>query len=357
MPSVMSEIATAGIESGLPEHVRRRVLDEWATGVEPSDVVTVSGLLRRGQSVPIIRPAVWCGAEHLDYGELFTRIDRLDPTRRTDVPDSIDRCVYMLAALGVRGDESIRVRRADGGSVLFGVGALAAAVADRRAVAAERRWHSADPALGAADVRLVVARPDDAYTLIELLAALADGAALVVPTTAQRNDPVALGELIAERSVTHVVASPAILRRLDETAGLPSVRRWDVIGTACPAGLSERLRELSPGALTSFAYGLPEYAGAVARGPLDGAGHLRPIPGARVLVLDEDRQPVPPGVTGDLYVGGVSLAEDDGAYGFSSRLVVGPEPGDGSAGRLFPPGARACWTAAGRLVIETEPRV
>ncbi|WP_280383437.1 AMP-binding protein [Nocardia wallacei] len=370
MLSVLPETTVAGPESALPEHLRRRVLDEWATGVELSDVVAVAGLLRRGRAVPVIRPAVHCGARRIDYGELFDRVDATGPAVRTDENDAIGVCVRMLAALGVHGGASIRLG-GTGDGVRLSAAAVAAAVADRRAVAVERRWSPVDPALGSADVRLVVAPPNSAHALVELLAAVADGATLVVPTAAQRDDPAALAALIGALSVTHVVAAPATLLRLggktalpgeessripDRTSPrLPSVRRWDVVGNACPPGLSDWLLTLSPDALTSFAYAPPEYAGALARGPLDGTGRVRPIPGARLLVLDEYRRPVPPDVVGELWAGGAALAEDERAQGVSSRVVADPYPVDGTGGRLVRTGARARWNSEGWLVIETEP--
>ncbi|RDI46183.1 AMP-binding protein [Nocardia mexicana] len=349
MSSAMFEISSARTESELSAPVRQRVLGEWATGVELSDVVGISGLIRRGQAVPIIRTAVHCGDESLDYGELFARIERGRETDRGDVAVA----VRLLAAVAAQDGEPLRVRGTDGRAVVLTPRAVTAAVADRRAVAVERRWDAADPALGSADVRLVVAPWDCSHVLIELLAALADGATLVVPTAAERGDPVALSEVIRSRSVTHVVAAPEILLGLRDTGGLSTVQRWDVVGTACPPGLSGHLRTLSPEAVASFGYDLPEYAGAVARGPLDGSGRARPIPGARVLVLDDYGQPVPPGVVGEIYAGGAALAEGEGAE--SSRFVADPFPVDGTATRLLRTGGRGRWTSEGWLVFEDEP--
>ncbi|WP_024800457.1 AMP-binding protein [Nocardia sp. BMG51109] len=351
MTSVMTEIADTRAGFGLPAEVRHRVLGEWATGVELSDVVGIAGLLRRANAVPPVRPAVRCGAECLDYGQVFARLAR--PGAR-GAADSLDAAMHTLAALAADVEAPVRVR-SGAGTVAMSPKAVTAAVADRRAVALERRWDCVDPALGSADVRLVVGRWDSADVLVELLAALADGATLVVPTPAERADPAALAEVVAARSVTHVVAAPETLRDWSGLPGMPSVRRWDVVGSTCSIELHDHLRELSPEAVASFAYRLPEYAGAVARGPLDGTGRLRPIPGARVLVLDEHRQPVPPGTVGDVYAGGAALAEEAVAQDFPERFVDDPFPVDGTAGPLVRTGARASWTAQGWLVLADEP--
>lgn len=350
MPRVMSGKAGARTSFALTPALRQRVLDEWATGVEPADVVGLTRLLRRAWAVPVVRPAVRCGDDCLDYGDLCTRVGRSAGTHSTPSAGP-DEAVRLLALPAVHEGGLIRLG-AGGRSVTLTAGALAVAVADRRAVAAEQRWEWTDPALGAPDVRLVVAPWDSVGTLVELLAAIADGATLVVPTDTERADPVALTELIVARSVTHVVASPADLAGLRGSV-LPTVRRWDVIGTHCPAGLCDRLRALSPEAVTSFGYRLPVYAGAVARGPLDGSGRARPIPGARLLVLDDYRQPVAPGVVGEIYAGGAALMEDGDRPG-ASRFVADPFPVEGVSPRLYRTGARARWTADGWLIFEDD---
>ncbi|MGY2060744.1 phosphopantetheine-binding protein, partial [Nocardia gipuzkoensis] len=186
---------------------------------------------------------------------------------------------------------------------------------------------------------------------VELLAAVADGATLIVATEAQREDPVALVELVRTHAVTHVVADPATLARFVQTgvSMLPSVLRWDVLGTSWPAALPDLLPALSTGSLATFSYRVPGYAGAVARGPLEDGGLARPIPGARVLILDENHRPVPPGVIGRVFVGGAAAAVD----GVGDRLAADPaEPSN----RLYRTDDRARWTFDGRLsLISDEP--
>ena len=383
MTSLMTETVQDSSDSELPAEVRHRVLDEWATGVELSDVLGVSGLLRRAYAVPPMRTAVRCGDERLDYAGLFERLGRRG---RTGPAESVEAGLGVLADLAA-GDADAVCVRVGAESLAMSTDAVVAAVADRRAIAAERRCDRVDPALGSADVRLVAGRWGDADVLIELLAALADGATLVVPTADQRTDPAVLGGLIAAQAATHVVASADILRRCREFPATPSVRRWDVLigdaaatesegsallegavslddsalfedgevaGSVCPPGLGDDLGALAPRAVASLCYRPPEYAGVLARGPLDGTGRVRPIPGARVLVLDACGRPVAPGRVGEVYAGGAALAESDVAEEFSGRRVSDPFPPDGFAGPLVRTGARARWTAQGWLVLEKE---
>jgi len=88
----------------------------------------------------------------------------------------------------------------------------------------------------------------------------------------------------------------------------------------------------------------------VARGAVDGSGRARPIPGARVLVLDEALRPVAPGVDGDVYVGGAGLAE--GYVGDSANAFVDDPYLPGA--RLFRTEQRARWDTAGRLAFRTD---
>ncbi|NNH71826.1 AMP-binding protein [Nocardia uniformis] len=337
---------------------RHRLVDEWANGVELSGHPGISTLIERGRRVPAIRTAVRCGANILTYAELFDRIGRPATAERCE--RSMDGAVRLLADIAEAANSGVVLTlsvptgshsaapRSPASTIALHPDALAAAVDDRRAVATDCRTQHVDRAMGSSDVRLLATDWACADTAVELLAALADGATLVVATEAQRQDPAALAELIATCAATHVVADANTLSRFTDTFAptLASVRRWDVTGTRCPAILPGLLREIAPGSVAGFAYTAPEYAGVAARGPLDGSGRVRPIPGARVLVLDEALQPVPAGGYGQLFLGGAALAAE--VPDTAADFVADPFT---AGGRLCRTGIFGQWTADGWLTF------
>lgn len=321
---------------------RDRVLGEWSTGVDLVDVPDLAEVIRRGHSFPASRPAIHCGTKSLTYGELFARLAAGRPDELAPADDAADRLVRLVTMLLGAAAES----GADT-CVLPPASALAVAVADRRAVAADRRCRRADPAYHARDVRLLAVRRIDARAAVELFAALADGAQLVVATPAQWSDPAELAALIAEFAVTHVVTEVGTAAGAAQVtaAAATTVCRWDLTGTDTAPTLPALLAAVAPGSVGTVAYAVPEYVGAVARGPLDGTGRVRPIPGARVLVLDEQGRPVRPGVLGEVFIGGAALGRVDDE-------AAGPFLADPFApGLLVRTGDRASWTDDGWLVF------
>lgn len=321
---------------------RYRLVDEWANGVELYDVPSVSKLIEYGRRVPAVRTAVRHGGHILTYAELFGRLDGGMVGTAGPSLDGLARLLCDIAAAAA----SDRVVTLGSSGIALTPDALAAAADDRRAVVADCRAGRVDPAFGSSDVRVFATRWDCADAAVELLAALADGATLVLANALQRRDAGALAELISTCAATHVVAEAHILAELADrpAPALPTVRRWDVTGTDCPAILSDLLAGISPTSVAGFAYTAAEYAGVAARGPLNGSGRLRPIPGARVLVLDEDRELLAPGVVGDVYLGGAGLASASFIASCADPFVAD--------GRIYPTGTRGQWTTDGWLVFE-----
>ncbi|MEU1423136.1 non-ribosomal peptide synthase/polyketide synthase [Kitasatospora sp. NPDC005751] len=166
-------------------------------------------------------------------------------------------------------------------------------------------------AAGPGDRVLQFASPSFDASVLELCVSLLSGATLVTgeegPLVGER-----LAEVLADRRISHTLIPPAALATVDPAAAgaLPALRTLIVGAEACPADLVDTW---APGRRMVNSYG-PTEATVVASwtGPLAaGAGTPpigRPAGPTSVYLLDAALRPVPPGVTGELYVAGPALA-------------------------------------------------
>ncbi|MEV6602105.1 amino acid adenylation domain-containing protein [Actinoplanes sp. NPDC051346] len=161
-----------------------------------------------------------------------------------------------------------------------------------------------------------------------------------------------LPDLVARHKVTHLMIPPVALGTLPADA-LPAGITLVVGGDASAPELVARW---APGRRMVNAYGPTEATVCVtASEPLSpDVAEIpigRPIVGARVCVLDERLNPVPPGVVGELYLAGVGLAR--GYLGRAAltaqRFVASPFGPPGT--RLYRTGDLARWNAWGELVF------
>ncbi len=151
----------------------------------------------------------------------------------------------------------------------------------------------------------------DAFVL-EWVMAFAAGGSLHLAEPGE----VLLGEtlegLVERRQATHALISPVVLASMPEPLTLASMHTLTSGGEAVPPSLARRWSRgrrffnfYGPTETTvlSAAYRCPPDAEAAETVPLGG-----PLPNERIYVLDPERQPVPVGVTGELYIGGAGVA-------------------------------------------------
>ncbi|WNG36527.1 amino acid adenylation domain-containing protein [Archangium violaceum] len=195
-------------------------------------------------------------------------------------------------------------------------------------------------------------------SLAGLFWTLSHGGTLRFPESGVMDDPRALAASLAQHGVTHLIGVPVLYAQLLAAApvgGLSSLRAVSVGGEACPRELVRAHYEALPGTPLFNEYGPTEATiwSTVHRVEPTESGSVpigRPIPGARVYVLDERLQLVPAGVPGELYVGGAGVAR--GYLGrpelTSERFLA--DPFDASPGaRLYRTGDRVRWRKDGVL--------
>jgi amino acid adenylation domain-containing protein len=170
-----------------------------------------------------------------------------------------------------------------------------------------------EPGISSSDRLLAVTTLSFDIAGLELYLPLVSGAQVILASRAAATDGAALAQLLLTHGITIMQATPATWRLLLESGwrGTPGLK---VLcgGEALPRDLANRL--LNCGAELWNLYGPTEttiwstiHHVASQTGPvLIG----RPIGNTRLYILDEDRELTPPGVAGELYIGGDGLARE-----------------------------------------------
>ncbi|MEU0648292.1 amino acid adenylation domain-containing protein [Streptomyces umbrinus] len=225
-----------------------------------------------------------------------------------------------------------------------------------RSIMNRLKWGLAHFDVGAEDRVLLSTTASFDVSVPELFAPLQVGAAVVVARPDGRKDPAYLAELIQREGVTGADFVPSLLEAFvaEPTARKCTSLRWiEVAGEAFPAELANRFVELLPGCGAHNLYG-PTEASVEVTGwqHVPGADRVpigAPIWNTQVYVLDSALRPVPPGVTGELYLAGTGLAR--GYLGqtalTANRFVACPfgEPGT----RMYRTGDAVRWNQDGQV--------
>ncbi|MFG1664159.1 amino acid adenylation domain-containing protein [Streptomyces sp. Y7] len=195
-------------------------------------------------------------------------------------------------------------------------------------------------------------------SLFEVWVPLASGARVVVAEPSVAVDAAAVRAHIAG-GVTHVHVTAGLFRVLAEEAPdcFDGVHEVLTGGDVVPLDAVERVRAACPDVRVRHLYGPTEvslcatwhlFEPGEAQGDVLPLG--RPLNNRQVYVLDPFLQPVPPGVTGELYVSGAGLAHGYlGRTGLSAERFVACPFADGE--RMYRTGDLVRWTTGVELVF------
>jgi len=225
------------------------------------------------------------------------------------------------------------------------------------ALAERLQWMQATYQLNETDVLMQKAPISFDVSVWECFWPLIAGCRLVLAGPGEHRDPHRIAQLVQEHGVTTLHFVPPLLQLfIDEplVAECTSLRRLFSGGEALPAELRNRVLARLPAVQLHNRYGPTETAinvthwqCAASDGERSPIG--RPLGNVICRVLDEQLNPLPAGVPGELCIGGIGLARGYlGRAGLTAeRFVADPL---GAAGtRLYRTGDRARWNADGVL--------
>lgn len=154
----------------------------------------------------------------------------------------------------------------------------------------------------------------------EIFGPLLQGVRIVIIPDSVVKAPQQFIEILASNKITRLVVVPSLLRILLDTnthlqQRLPQLQLWVTSGEALSHNLLQKFRQTLPESTLLNLYGSSEVSADVtcySLSPQDAVPARvvigRPIANTQVYVLDRNLKPVPIGVPGEVYIGGVGLA-------------------------------------------------
>jgi amino acid adenylation domain-containing protein len=187
-------------------------------------------------------------------------------------------------------------------------------VVPHRGVVHRIAWASRHYDLGPEERILQVASSSFDFSVWEIFAPLAEGAAVVMAPAEERLDLEALGRRVERERVTVAHFVPSVLGSfLDRVPALPALRFLFAGGEELGRDVAERALRTLPGVAFDNQYGPTEasidvtYHRVRPRADAPRVPLGRTIDGARCTVVDRTGRPAPLGVAGELWIGGVGV--------------------------------------------------
>ncbi|MFF9576446.1 amino acid adenylation domain-containing protein [Streptomyces rubiginosohelvolus] len=240
-------------------------------------------------------------------------------------------------------------------------------VSHRNLASAQAAWRQAYRLDADVSTHLQMAEPSFDVFTGDLVRALCSGGRLVLADRDLLFDTTRLYRTMRQERVDCAEFVPAVVRGLMDHCAREGLRldflRLLVVGSdAWSVGEYRRLTELcGPGTRLVNSYGLTEATidSAYFEGPVDDLepGAMvpigRPLPNSTLHVLDAHGEPVPPGVPGELWIGGdgvaLGYAGDPEQTGERFVTLTLSRAADARAERLYRTGDLARWDAHGRV--------
>ena len=219
--------------------------------------------------------------------------------------------------------------------------------------------------VGPGDALIALASLSFDMCAYDVFGTLAAGATIVLPHPSEMQDPVAWGRLIAAEKVTTWHTAPAMLKMLVEHlesaggAAAASLRLVLLGGDWIPLSLPDRLRALvqevqviSMGGATECSMDSTIYEVLAVDPAWKSIPYGEPMWNQLAYVLDEDFEPLPAGVPGELYLGGIGVGRGyfERPELSAERFLKNPFLEDPSE-RMYRTGDLARWMPDGNLEL------
>ncbi|KAG0201783.1 hypothetical protein BGX28_005469, partial [Mortierella sp. GBA30] len=195
-----------------------------------------------------------------------------------------------------------------------------------------------------------------AHSVFEIFTTLTTGASLCLVQDEFRLDRHRLCGILMRCAITHFSFTPSLLQDCKDAPVMKSLRTLIIIGEAVPTSLLEVLQTMAPKSTIINSYGLTETMTDVLwtcpRGFIGDVVPMgRPIPNKRIYILDVHGNPVPLGVIGEMYIGGIGLARGYlNLPELTEERFLPDRFDDESAARMYKTGDLARYLPDGNLV-------
>jgi amino acid adenylation domain-containing protein len=280
--------------------------------------------------------------------------------------------VWSLADLGTRAasDINLALRSDTLAYVLFTSGSSGTpkgVMVQHRPLINLIEWAARELSLSAADRALFVTSLGFDLSVFDIFGLLAVGGSIRIASDVELRDPERLAQILVEEPISFWNSAPAALQQLlpfieqrAERARRAALRLVLASGDWVPLPLPEQLRALFPclevvalgGATEAAVWSNFHRVGAIDHDWVS-IPYGRPIQNARYLILDEQLEPCPVNVAGDLYIGGDCLALGYAADPRQTAAKFIPDPfvapGSRAGARLYATGDRARFWSDGTI--------